>query len=147
MTAAVLERRPLTGPALGLVGAAAYAAGNLAVDPFATHKVATHEVGCPFLAITGLWCPGCGSSRAANLVLHGDLAGSFQYHPFVVPVIVLFAYLWVGWWLRSRGSPRSGRWRRPSELPRMIPFALAAAFVVLWVLRNVPGFAFLAPPT
>lgn len=33
---------------------------------------------CPFHAITGLRCPGCGSQRALHALLHGDLSTTFK---------------------------------------------------------------------
>ena len=41
---------------------------------------------CLFHFFTGFYCPGCGGTRAVRLLLKGDLAGSFQYHPFVLYV-------------------------------------------------------------
>lgn len=29
---------------------------------------------CPFLSLTGLRCPGCGSQRALHSLLHGEIA-------------------------------------------------------------------------
>jgi len=43
---------------------------------------------CPFRALTGLPCPGCGLSRALTLLLRGDWAASFRLHPFALYVIV-----------------------------------------------------------
>lgn len=39
---------------------------------------------CTFLSATGLYCPGCGGTRAVKSLLRGDLIRSFLYHPFVV---------------------------------------------------------------
>ena len=33
---------------------------------------------CPFHALTGLQCPGCGTTRALHHLLHGDVAGAFR---------------------------------------------------------------------
>lgn len=40
-------------------------------------------VPCLFHLLTGFYCPGCGGTRAVRLLLMGDVAGSFRYHPFV----------------------------------------------------------------
>ena len=40
-----------------------------------------HYPTCPFLAITGWYCPGCGSLRAVHDLLHGDLAGAVRPQP------------------------------------------------------------------
>lgn len=48
---------------------------------------------CIFHTVTGLYCPGCGGTRAVISFLKGDLIKSFLYHP-VVPyaglVYILF---------------------------------------------------------
>jgi uncharacterized protein DUF2752 len=43
---------------------------------------------CPIFHITGVPCPGCGLSRAAMLLLQGDLKGSLRYHAFA-PILLL----------------------------------------------------------
>ena len=46
---------------------------------------------CLFQTLTGLYCPGCGGTRAIRSLLKGDLRMSFQYHPLVLyAVFVLF---------------------------------------------------------
>lgn len=38
---------------------------------------------CLFHAMTGLYCPGCGGTRAVWYLLHGHLCLSFRFHPLV----------------------------------------------------------------
>lgn len=47
---------------------------------------------CPFRAVTGLPCPGCGMTRAFCALGHGDLSGAFGYNvlaPFVFAAALL----------------------------------------------------------
>lgn len=51
---------------------------------------------CPIRLILGIPCPGCGMTRALLCFLRGDLAGSFYWHPMLVPtgigaILVLYA--------------------------------------------------------
>lgn len=39
---------------------------------------------CLFQLLTGLYCPGCGGTRALRALLSGHPALSFQYHPLVL---------------------------------------------------------------
>lgn len=128
-------------PSLSAAAAGGYAAGVLAVDPFRAHTVA-----CPFLGLTGLWCPGCGSTRAVHELLHGDVAGSLACHPLVLPAIVLLAVGWAGWVARRRGV--TATWASsPTDLPAWTVVAVGVLLVGLGVARNLPGLEWLAPPT
>ena len=46
--------------------------------------------GCVFRALTGLYCPGCGGTRAVTEMLHGRLLSSLYYHPAVLPSAVMY---------------------------------------------------------
>ncbi len=62
---------------------------------------------CPLHVLTGLYCPGCGTTRAAHHLLHGDLAEAFAMNPLMVvsaPVLILLffkkewaARTWAAW--------------------------------------------------
>ena len=58
---------------------------------------------CPFFALTGLRCAGCGATRAAHLLLRGDLTGALAQNPLLF-VALLFAVLFAfkPAWLRHR---------------------------------------------
>ena len=50
---------------------------------------------CPFLLLTGLKCPGCGSQRAIHCLLHFDIIGATKYNFLLVaffPIIVILIY-------------------------------------------------------
>jgi uncharacterized protein DUF2752 len=96
---------------------------------------------CPFHALTGLYCPGCGSTRALYSLLHGDLPRALAMNPLLVvalPCVALMALYAAGW--RPRALVPLLR-----ALERPVPW-----FVVLvgyGVLRNLPfsPFTLLAP--
>jgi hypothetical protein len=55
---------------------------------------------CPVFALTGLFCPGCGSTRAMHALLHGDLPRAFAMNPLMVvaiPLLALMAASRTGW--------------------------------------------------
>ncbi len=50
---------------------------------------------CKFLYMTGLYCPGCGGTRAVVSFLHGNIITSFLYHPFVPYCGILYIFYMV----------------------------------------------------
>lgn len=46
---------------------------------------------CWMKAMTNVPCPGCGMTRSMSSAVHGMLAESWGYHPFGVPILLLFA--------------------------------------------------------
>lgn len=47
--------------------------------------------GCFFRLVTGLDCPGCGSTRALYHLLHGHVRESLHYNAMLVPTLGAFA--------------------------------------------------------
>lgn len=45
---------------------------------------------CMIYTILGLYCPGCGGTRAVNALLHGHFLQSLWYHPLVIYTILMF---------------------------------------------------------
>ena len=46
------------------------------------------EIPCLFREITGMYCPGCGGTRALKALMCGDLISSMFYHPLIVFCVV-----------------------------------------------------------
>ncbi|MBB1062149.1 DUF2752 domain-containing protein [Marilutibacter spongiae] len=98
-------------------------------------------MGCLFLAFTGFYCPGCGTTRALHALLHGDVAGMVAMNP-LLPVLMLATPVIA---LHGMG--------RPLPLPAAVLKAVNSPrlwLVVLlgyWVARNLPWwpFTWLAP--
>jgi hypothetical protein len=122
---------------LGVAVAALAATGYVAVvDP----NVAGHFPTCPFLAITGWYCPGCGALRAVHALAHGDLSTALARNPFAVVAAGYLAVAWVLWLHRTvTGRPR--RWLAPPG----VLYSVLGAILMFWVLRNVPGWTWLSP--
>lgn len=125
-------------PVLATAGAAAaYALVVHLRDPNAAGNYPT----CPWLALTGTWCPGCGTLRATHALTNGDVMTALDYNPFTVASVVGLAVVFVLWarrqWLGTH---------RKRLAPPWLLYSFAAFIMAFWVLRNVPGFEFLAPP-
>lgn len=59
---------------------------------FADARTATFFPACPLHAITGLYCPGCGSQRAFSSLLHGDVLAALRFNLLFVVAIPLLLY-------------------------------------------------------
>lgn len=149
MTATLTARpRSLLTPATTAAGAGVYLGAVALIDPFQERTVNGVTIGCPIHGATGGYCPGCGSTRAVHELIRGDVVGSLVCHPLVIPIVGLLAYLWISWVARRRAGvgPPPAWARSPLELPAAMPLLLGVAFVVLTVVRNVPGMEWLTPP-
>ena len=51
----------------------------------------TGKLPCLFREMTGLYCPGCGGTRAVKALLRGDIVTSFLYHPLVLYCVLVAA--------------------------------------------------------
>ena len=49
-----------------------------------------HLLSCPFKALTGIDCPGCGFQRSLIAILQGDLSKSWALYPPTIPLLLLF---------------------------------------------------------
>lgn len=59
---------------------------------------------CVLHTLTGLYCPGCGGTRAIMFLLHGDFLRSFLYHPLVPYAAAVY-----GWFMISQTIQRLSR--------------------------------------
>jgi hypothetical protein len=104
----------------------------LVVNPNTTHLPL-----CPLHAMTGLWCPLCGSTRAGYAMLHGQFGVALHDNALVVlglPVLLLL-------WLRRTAGGGTGR-----LVPAWLFWPSLAVAIAFGVLRNLPSGSWLAPP-
>ncbi len=128
-------RAPLTAAGAALA-ATAYVAK---VDP----DEGGHYPACPFLALTGLYCPVCGSLRAVHALAHGDVAAAAGLNVLTVAGVAALVALWVLRVVRAAGGGRHLD-ARPT-LPRWAGPVLLVTAVAFGVLRNLSVGSALAP--
>lgn len=95
---------------------------------------------CQFHALTGLYCPGCGATRAAYQLLHGNWVIALHDNALFVLSLAALAARGI-WFLKRRANHQPVSYFIP-------PVALWVFLVVALVfvaLRNLPAFSFLAP--
>ena len=73
---------------IGLIALPIAVALGIVFFVFLSPKIQT---GCIFRAFTGLYCPGCGGTRAVEELFHGHFLKALWYHPFVVYCTGLYA--------------------------------------------------------
>lgn len=96
---------------------------------------------CLFHAFTGLYCPGCGITRALHALVHGDFGQMMAMNP-LLPLLLLAVPM-----LALQG------WGYRLPLPRALLRPLSSAslwiglILVYWIARNLPWwpFTWLAP--
>lgn len=95
---------------------------------------------CEFHEWTGLNCPGCGGTRAAYQLLHGEILQAL--HDNALFVLLLPVLAGRGVWLAIRKI----RNRPVAEFltPKLL-WTFFAVAIVFTVIRNLPGFSFLSP--
>lgn len=126
-------------PVAVAAGAAVACALVTVVDP---NEPGRYPV-CPFLAVTGRWCPGCGSMRGVRALVAGSPLQAADFNLLMVLALPYLVYSYAAW-----ASPLLGGPTLP--VPRIRAGALYAVLAVVlafWVLRNLPWapFALLAP--
>lgn len=105
------------------------------VDPYAAGNPLPS---CPLYALTGLYCPGCGSTRCLYSLVHVDLPGAMAMNPLLVlslPFLLLML-------LNGAGI----RPRLFDPLMRVLakPMFWLVVLVGYAVLRNLPWAPFTA---
>lgn len=130
--------QPTRRPGVGGVLATGLALGGAAVT---LAVVDPTEAGwlpaCPFHAVTGWWCPGCGLTRATHHLLRGDVGAALAHHAFV-PLVL--AAIVVGWWTTLQaalGRPPAAWLQR---VPRTVWVGLGVAIALYSVARNLAPF-------
>ncbi|MCR5414102.1 MAG: DUF2752 domain-containing protein [Kiritimatiellae bacterium] len=77
---------------------------------------------CPFLAITGWKCPGCGTLRAIHAILHFRFLDAWRLNP-----LMILSLPTIGLLLTSRKVRQN----------RFVSYTILAIVLLWWILRNV----------
>ena len=98
--------------------------------------LAAHAAGivlCPLRRFAGIPCPGCGSTRAAMLLLRGEFAAAVQMNPLAVVLSLGVP----AWWLlfRRRTWPK---WAKAAFLSLAVAAVALNWAYVLWHFGVTP---------
>lgn len=99
---------------------------------------------CFFHELTGLYCPGCGTTRAGRALLHFDLLTAIRNNVmFVITLPLLAVYMPLYIWDFIRGEKKV----RNVRVNRHVMVVYIIVLFLFTILRNIPVYPFtlLAP--
>ena len=88
---------------------------------------------CPFRALTGFACPGCGSTRGMHALVHGDVVAAFKFNPLFVVSLPFLFYAFA----RFTNAAIQGRELKGNQLDAKY----------IWIIFSVVLFLFILPKT
>jgi len=95
---------------------------------------------CPFRALTGFTCPGCGSTRCLHRLLHGDLVGAFEFNPLLILSLPFLLYALMRYTKAAiRERPLKG-----NQLNSKYIWLLFGVIMFFWIYRNTPFYPFVS---
>lgn len=92
---------------------------------------------CSMLTAYGLYCPGCGGTRAMAALMRGDFVSSFLYHPAVPYTAVVLACYMISHTLNifTKGKVKAMLFRP------IYGYLLIAIIIVQWIVKVAIIFA------
>ena len=93
---------------------------------------------CPLLALTGIQCPFCGTTRAAAALIRGDLAAAWSFNAWTMSIGVGLAVCVLAWTLEVLGGPRIRPPRTWGQLTQgRVHWVIGVTGLGFMVLRNL----------
>lgn len=88
---------------------------------------------CFFWKVLGIYCPGCGGTRAVEALFHGKVLTSLWYHPMVLYGLIVFGGFMLTHTLERMHIPHIKGWRFRQW------YLWTALGIILgnWVLKNI----------
>ncbi len=96
------------------------------------------QIPCMIREVTGLYCPGCGATRAVISLLKGQWYQAIRYNAIIfidIPAIAIICFLDY----RFKGD------KKVAKITQALAIFLLIITIVFFVLRNLPAFSYLAP--
>jgi hypothetical protein len=93
---------------------------------------------CPFFALTGFACPGCGSTRGLHQLLHGNVVAAFKFNPLMMVMLPFLLYAL----LRYTSAVLRGQPLKGNQLDARYIWLLFFVALSFWIGRNTPFYPF-----
>lgn len=68
------------------------------------HWLENHLLACPYKAIVGIDCPGCGMQRAFIELLKGNLTECFRLYPALIPILITLTFTFLHLFFRFKNG-------------------------------------------
>jgi uncharacterized protein DUF2752 len=95
---------------------------------------------CPFRTLTGMQCPGCGSTRALYQLLHLHPLAAFKLNPLFILTVPFIVYGFLGY----TKSAITGRPQRRLFVPSFYLWSWLVLMIFFWIFRNTPWYPFVS---
>lgn len=93
---------------------------------------------CVWWTVLGIYCPGCGGTRAFEALLQGHILQSLWYHPLVLYAAVLF-----GGFMLTHTMERLHIWRiKGWKFHNWYLYGALAIVVINFLVKNIALFCF-----
>ena len=92
------------------------------------------STGCRFLAVTGLYCPACGGTRALNALLSGHLITSLKFNPAVAFGAAVFVCFMV---TQAIERLSGGRLKIGLKYRNLYIYLWLGILMGWWLIRNI----------
>lgn len=97
---------------------------------------------CALLHTTGLFCPGCGATRAAYEITQGDVLGAVQMNAFFTLIVLPAAVIGLAWWVAAVAGMKVPQ----ANFSQRTIWTVVGLMALFWIARNLPWFEpYLAP--
>ena len=93
---------------------------------------------CPFRALTGLNCPGCGTTRGLHQLLHGNVIAAFEFNPLTMLLVPVLVFSLISF----TRSAITGRPLPQFQIPTKYVWLCVVVVLGFWVFRNTPFYPF-----
>ncbi len=93
---------------------------------------------CMFWKFWGIYCPGCGGTRAVIALLQGHFLQSAWYHPLIMYILIMYALYMISHTLEKLHVPLI----RGMKFETWIMYGMLVVLVLNFVLKNVLKFGF-----
>lgn len=128
-----MKKQQTTEDQLYFMGWCFIIAGGIGASIYLKWFVPKFAMPCVFYHYFGIYCPGCGGTRAFLELLHGRLLSSLWYHPLVVYTAVVFG----GFMLTQTIERIHIKFIKGWKYHAWHLYAAVGILIVNWIVKNV----------